>query len=161
VTSTDPVATAIKVVFPEKTFYVNGVKTRIPEHVVPLFTHPRMGTQAHTGAVLHEILRERDAQDRRWGQQNHPDVRPGTSGREYRSWYENEAWQYKTANDERVQSGHVAWDYILLEEVFEALAEEDPARLREELIQVAAVACAWVEAIDRRGVASQGPLEAA
>jgi hypothetical protein len=40
---------------------------------------------------------------------------------------------------------------IALEEVFEALVETDPAKLRDELLQVAAVAVAWVEAIDRRG----------
>ena len=33
-----------------------------------------------------------------------------------------------------------------------ALAEVEPAKLREELIQVAAVAVAWIEAIDRREV---------
>lgn len=31
------------------------------------------------------------------------------------------------------------------------MAEKDPVNLRAELIQVAAVAVAWVEAIDRRG----------
>jgi malonyl CoA-acyl carrier protein transacylase len=44
----------------------------------------------------------------------------------------------------------VTWEHILTEEHYEAMAEEDPTRLREELIQVAAVAVAWVEAIDRR-----------
>ncbi|WPM94355.1 hypothetical protein VG1_CDS0031 [Arthrobacter phage Cupello] len=39
---------------------------------------------------------------------------------------------------------------ILLEEVFEATAEEDPATLRKELVQVAAVTAQWIEAIDRR-----------
>ncbi len=43
------------------------------------------------------------------------------------------------------------WRDILLEEVFEALAEEEPKELRKELVQVAAVAAQWVEAIDRRG----------
>ncbi len=41
------------------------------------------------------------------------------------------------------------WDLVLLEETCEALLEDDPARLRAELVQVAAVACQWVEAIDR------------
>ncbi|MEY9934267.1 hypothetical protein ABH926_008932 [Catenulispora sp. GP43] len=40
---------------------------------------------------------------------------------------------------------------MLLEEVYEALAEVDPAALRAELVQVAAVAAAWVEDIDSRG----------
>ena len=36
-----------------------------------------------------------------------------------------------------------------MEEVAEAFEEHDPARLRSELVQVAAVAVAWVEKIDR------------
>lgn len=47
--------------------------------------------------------------------------------------------------------GKGTWRHILQEEVAEAFAELDPAPLREELIQVAAVAVAWIEAIDRRG----------
>ncbi len=42
--------------------------------------------------------------------------------------------------------------HILLEEVHEALAEDDPTRLRAELLQVAAVAVCWVEAIEQRGL---------
>lgn len=42
------------------------------------------------------------------------------------------------------------WRTILAEEVYEAFAETDPARLRHELVQVAAVAAAWVEDIDSR-----------
>jgi hypothetical protein len=44
---------------------------------------------------------------------------------------------------------------ILREEVYEAFAEEDPAALRTELIQVAAVAATWVDAIDRRAALDQ------
>lgn len=39
----------------------------------------------------------------------------------------------------------------------EALAESDPARLRAELVQVAAVAVCWIEAIDRRATADSEP----
>ena len=46
--------------------------------------------------------------------------------------------------------GTVSWEQILTEEWAEALAESDPDALRSELIQVAAVAVKWVEAIDRR-----------
>ena len=48
-----------------------------------------------------------------------------------------------------MESGAHSWDAILLEEVFEALAESDPVRRRAELVQVAAVAAAEIEAIDR------------
>ena len=43
---------------------------------------------------------------------------------------------------------------ILMEEVGEAaraVLEDDPARLREELVQVAAVAVQWIEQVDRWG----------
>jgi hypothetical protein len=44
-----------------------------------------------------------------------------------------------------------SWALILLEEVSEAVeAIGDVTALRAELVQVGAVACAWVEAIDRR-----------
>jgi hypothetical protein len=43
----------------------------------------------------------------------------------------------------------VTWAHILTEEFYEALAEADPEKLREELVQVAAVAVAWVECLDR------------
>lgn len=43
------------------------------------------------------------------------------------------------------------WALVLLEEVLEALAEHNEQRLREELIQVAAVAVRWAGAIDERG----------
>lgn len=44
----------------------------------------------------------------------------------------------------------VTWRHIFLEEAFEALAETDPAKLREELIQALAVGVAWIEDIDSR-----------
>jgi hypothetical protein len=46
--------------------------------------------------------------------------------------------------------GTVTWWQILREEVFEASAEDDPAALRTELIQVAAVALKWIAALDVR-----------
>lgn len=44
--------------------------------------------------------------------------------------------------------GTVTWWHILREEVFEAAAESDRAALRDELIQVAAVAVKMVDALD-------------
>lgn len=75
--------------------------------------------------VLTEVRQERRNQDATWGEQNHED-----------------GW----------------WMAILAEEVGEAAQEtlrmhfggKAPHDLREELIQVAAVAVAWVEALDRR-----------
>ncbi len=68
----------------------------------------------------------------------------------------------ETANGARAHAeraakgGYLTWAHILTEEFYEAMAEEDQARLRAELIQVAAVAVAWIEQIDRRRVNAKG-----
>jgi hypothetical protein len=93
--------------------------------------------------VLGEVLQERVDQEAKWGEQNHPD---GT-GALYRVRASELQRRYTELGFER---GEGTWTLILLEEVAEALAESDEARLREELVQVAAVAVSWVEAIDRR-----------
>jgi hypothetical protein len=92
--------------------------------------------------ILDEVAAERARQDARWGEQNHPDGtgRPGDI---------SFAEAYKAickANG----PGEDTYRDILAEEVYEAFAEQDPARLRAELVQVAAVAVAWIGAIDRR-----------
>lgn len=46
-------------------------------------------------------------------------------------------------------SGRLSWRHILREEFHEALNESDPVLLRAELVQVAAVAVKWIDAIDR------------
>lgn len=92
--------------------------------------------------VVEEVLRERHAQDVKWGEQNHPD---GTGPQ-----YAGHADGARSECDREHRAGRGTWRHILQEEVWEALAEEDPAKLRAELLQVAAVAAAWVEAIDRR-----------
>ena len=47
-------------------------------------------------------------------------------------------------------AGRGTWQQILEEEVLEAYACASDVELRAELVQVAAVAVAWIEAIDRR-----------
>ena len=101
-------------------------------------------SRVETSAVIREVRDEREAQDQKWGEQNHPD---GTG-----LPYTHDAEYQKRVTDSAAEAGSLTWRDILLEEVYEALAEDDFARLREELIQVAAVAVGWVEAIDRRGV---------
>ena len=97
--------------------------------------------------VQREVMQERDRQDAKWGQQNHPDGsgdEPGSRLRALQADHAREVCQKHAAE------GTVTWLDILREELAEAFAESDPAKLRAELIQVAAVAVAWVEAIDRR-----------
>lgn len=93
--------------------------------------------------VLDEVSDERHRQDKKWGEQNLPD------GTAHDAW----ALQRDIAQSEceaAKKAGTVTFRHVLMEEVLEALAETDPTRLRAELVQVAAVAVQWVEAIDRR-----------
>ena len=98
----------------------------------------------HTGEVLDDVHDERRRQDRKWGEQNHPD------GTKSDPVSEAHADCIRHRADEAARAGTLTWRHILDEEVAEAFAEDDPARLREELVQVAAVAVGWIEAIDRR-----------
>lgn len=102
--------------------------------------------------VLAEIADERVRQDQKWGEQNHPD---GTGPhniwpRLFRLPMDRSAGVAKGQVDFDAEMGRSTYAGILLEEVFEAMAESDPQALRVELVQVAAVAAQWVEAIDRR-----------
>lgn len=104
---------------------------------------PDSQLRAQTAPVLREVARERVRQDDMWGEQNH-------------DWITGRPAQKRLADHARAScerhfaDGDGGWQDILMEEFFEALAEGDTAKLRAELIQVAAVAVAWVEAIDRR-----------
>jgi hypothetical protein len=103
-----------------------------------------------TDRVLLEVLGERGKQDRKWGEQNHPD---GTGPRvpfAGQLCYMEEAARSARLKCKANGPGEDNWRDILLEEVFEAMAEADPAKLRAELLQVAAVAVNWIECIDRR-----------
>lgn len=95
-----------------------------------------------TVGVLCEVLAERRRQDEKWGEQNHPD---GTGGDSAQVMAESA----KLSCDYAAKRGEVTYRHILKEEVAEALAETDKARLRDELIQVAAVCVQWVEKLDR------------
>ncbi len=120
-------------------------------------TYPKIGNPT----VLDEVAAEQARQNAKWGEQNHPDLDPHDMDRIVRNEYAFRAERWKQINARRAEEGCevayrapaeacTAWDGVLLEEVYEALAESDPAKLRAELVQVAAVAVTWVEAIDRR-----------
>jgi hypothetical protein len=96
--------------------------------------------------AIDAVEHERQRQQAKWGEQNHPD---GTGldpdgDRELADLARN-------ACNQAASEGRCTYRLILEEEVCEAFAESDPAKLRAELVQIAAVAVAWVEAIDRRG----------
>ncbi|MEB0303834.1 hypothetical protein QN345_00575 [Cryobacterium sp. 10I1] len=107
-------------------------------------------------SIAWEVIDERTRQNEKWGEQNHPNgTGPGckpladVTTEHYSYPAEDLATLAKLATDRAAARGDVTWRDILIEEVFEAFAEDDPAKLRAELVQVAAVAQQWVEAIDR------------
>ncbi len=117
--------------------------------------------------VMAEVDNERARQNLKWGEQNHPDVHPSLSApwhpssktsllRRVAQYYAiPTARAAQQLTDEESAVGGSTWLAILVEEVAEASAEAalgDTEKLREELVQVAAVAVQWVEAIDRREV---------
>jgi len=99
-----------------------------------------MGT--HTVDVLADVGQERARQDDRWGNTDHAD---GTHAN-----YMIKAEELMSLAAEQEMQNNITWNTILQEEVFEALSTDEPDLLRAGLIQVAAVAVAWVEALDAR-----------
>lgn len=97
---------------------------------------------------LQDVLAERERQDEKWGVQRRPD---GTGQRidQIRANIAREACDAQEAD-----GGTATWYAILVEEVYEALAESDASALRKELVQVMAVCGAWIEDIDQREVAA-------
>ena len=104
--------------------------------------------------VLGEIVQERARQDAKWGEQNHPDGTAVFPRADRRA-----ADEARRECQTLAAGGFCTWRAILAEEVAEAFAESDPAKLRAELVQVAAVAVQWIQAIDRRAAADRAEAE--
>ena len=84
-----------------------------------------------TSGVLDEVYHERDHQNAKWGEQNHNDfIWTAILGEEVGETAQQALWAHFD-NDEPKGPGNAN-------------------SVREELIQVAAVAVAWIECIDRR-----------
>lgn len=101
--------------------------------------------------VLNEVFQERVRQDAKWGEQNHPN---GTSI----AIFKNMADEFRKECDKAHREGTLTWRHIMLEEFYEALAEEDPSALRKELVQTIAVGTGWIEAIDRAKLRGKGAV---
>ncbi|MGW5687161.1 2'-5' RNA ligase family protein [Nonomuraea sp. NPDC003754] len=101
------------------------------------------GRPGSLAEVLADVAAERVAQDVMFGVQDPAD---GT-GPERTAAADRAKADLETAK----RAGAVTWRHILHEEVLEAFAESDPDRLRAELIQVAAVAVKWAQALGGRG----------
>ena len=113
--------------------------------------YPTLFTTPGLKAFAEAVDAERQAQLAKWGDQHHPD---GTGGRFYaeRAVAARRNCQLAAADPDM----GAQWALILLEEVYEALAESDPAALRTELVQCAAVIQAWLADLDSRGTAGGG-----
>ncbi|WP_439947221.1 NUDIX hydrolase [Streptomyces sp. BBFR109] len=100
-----------------------------------------MGTELGPDArILGEIVAERTRQQ---GQQNCPDGTGNKSQQDY-------AEQSRKWCEAAFGSGYGTWSDVLAAAVAEANAERDSAKLRAELVQVAAITIAWIAAIDER-----------
>lgn len=121
---------------------------------------PGRATARRILGVLDEVAAERQRQDARWGQQNHPSFLGDHSG--VGSWLLRSSyygvpteWDAKRNTEDRFRKGIGTYGDIFIEEVAEAIGASSEDRLREELVQCAAVAVAWIEAIDRRKAQEQ------
>jgi hypothetical protein len=95
--------------------------------------------------VLSEVAKERERQDLKWGEQNWQ-IKPKDALFDFAKVSEYS----KQVCDHRFKNGIGSWYDILNEEFCEVFAEDDPMKQREELVQVAAVAVAMIECIDRK-----------
>lgn len=98
-----------------------------------------------TFEILSDIADERARQDAKWGVQNWDHVRP-----EVVPVMEKLVVAAKSECERLANGGRLSWFDILLEEFYEAFAETDVDRQIEELTQVAAVAVAAIESLERR-----------
>ena len=103
--------------------------------------------------IINEIIQERKRQDEKWGEQNHPFTDPILKGREsmrlceeYEIPTEGRAKQLTNINSRR---GSVTWGHIIVEELSEAISAQDSIKIREELVQLAAVCIAAIESLER------------
>jgi hypothetical protein len=101
--------------------------------------------------VLSEVAKERERQDLKWGEQNWP-IKP----KDVLFDFVKVAAYAKQVCDSRFDDGTGSWYDILNEEFCEVFAEDAPSKQREELIQVAAVAVAMIECIDRKALKDKG-----
>lgn len=105
--------------------------------------------------VLDEIELEMQRQDATWGITDHADAPSSLPTAAYLALGVPPAATARSVLEAAFASGNGTWAHILIEELSEAIDEAavgNTARLRAELVQVAAVAAQWAAAIDRRGV---------
>ena len=100
--------------------------------------------------IFEEIRAERQRQDEKWGERNLPMLGERLLG-------QGVEFPSKEVLEKQLRHCHLrcagddySWFDILLEEICEAFLENKPEKQRAEMIQVAAVAVAIIEYLDRR-----------
>lgn len=126
-------------------------------------SYPTLFTTPGLRQLAEDIDAERQAQLAKWGVQMRPVVETRDIAIVTHHYYAGRADIWRQVNEERATPcttprcvtcpgsangphTHTAWDGVLLEEVYEALAEADPVRRRVELVQVMAVCAAMIAA---------------
>lgn len=92
--------------------------------------------------IFDELYREREAQIAQWGDQ---DIPVGFGASEWKMC----ADQFRLECDAAAKRGELTHRHILLEEFFEALAESNEAKARDELVQLGACVIKALQQIDR------------
>lgn len=121
----------------------------------------RPGREATRG-ILREVWEERARQDAKFGaERDHPSVDPRYAHSPVLLTVIHgipSEYGAKRACDNAFREGHGSWAHIAIEELVEAICAVGEQDRRAELVQVAAVAVAWIEAIDRRaGMEASAP----
>lgn len=109
------------------------------------------GPRENRVGIYAEIEAERIRQDEKWGEQNHPIREEHKRAIEY---YKEEAEAFRKICDLKARENRITWYDIIIEEFFEAFAEDTPEGQRAELVQMIAVGVAMIECIDRRARAA-------
>ena len=99
--------------------------------------------------IFEEILAERKRQDEKWGEQNHPMLEKELVDVKGHVVPSKDILLCQLRHCQLRNSCKPNRFDILFEEICEAFIETDPAKQREEMIQVAAVAVCIIEYLDR------------
>lgn len=114
--------------------------------------------------ILAEIADERARQDAKFGNQYHPCVNPseinyGDHDELRRKLHVAASYGMPSEQEAREEcsdaasEGRLTWGHIAVEELSEAICSKTVQERRAELVQLAAVAVAWIECIDRHQLA--------
>lgn len=115
-------------------------------------SYPRIFATPGVGDFAEAVDTERQAQIKKWGDQQHDDGTGRPGDRENADRYRSICKANGPLQDN--------WRDIAMEEVAEAFAETDPDKLEEELIQASAVFQAWIYDIRRRRAAQYAAARA-